>query len=395
MVAKENFFSGVLRSKRQGFDFGGKLNLTHNLVPDQGSSLRHLSSFLVEPPQTDPNEAGIGPALAGTIWVCAGCALFALPLGIGTAICLEEFRPKNRWLRFLHNLVQLNITNLAGVPSIVYGIVGLTAFATMFGLFGSPKNPMFEIGAKHYFQYISEGNRVLRIPAVRGGGPGSVDENWVEPELVDGMDVWLGDKRVPLHLAASTDALPDDNAMLARTLVAGAEGGPAVDRAWYYVQLPLGRSVLAASLTLMLVILPVIIIATQEALRAVPSTLREGSLGLGSTRWQMVRNVTFPAAVPGIMTGAILSMSRAIGEAAPIIVLAGIVYISSGPQHLVDLCSVLPVQIYYWAGLPVDQLAEVNWQNVAACGIVVLLAILLTFNAIAITIRLITFRPLS
>jgi phosphate transport system permease protein len=145
----------------------------------------------------------------------------------------------------------------------------------------------------------------------------------------------------------------------------------------------------------MLVVLPVIIIATQEALRSVPATLREGSLGLGSTRWQMVWNVTLPAAIPGIMTGTILSISRAIGEAAPVLMLAGIIYITRSPKHLADDFAVLPIQIYYWAGLPASQGEGLNFQNLAAGGIIVLLVVLLGFNSLAIIIRQLTQKPLS
>ena len=132
----------------------------------------------------------------------------------------------------------------------------------------------------------------------------------------------------------------------------------------------------------MLVILPVIIISTQEALRAVPATLRAGALGLGATPWQVVWNVTLPSAIPGIMTGAILAMSRAIGETAPILIIAGIVYIRSAPQHLMNDYTVMPLQIYNWIQRPQDEFHEI-----AAGGIVILLAILLTFNAVAILIR--------
>ncbi len=380
-------------AKKQGFDFGGKLNLTSNLVPDQGGILGNLVAFLTQNPKTDPNKSGIGPALAGSIWVCLGCALIALPLGIGSAVFLEEFRPKNRFMNQLLGLVQLNITNLAGVPSIVYGIVGLTAFGTMFGLFGSPNDPSFEFGVRHYHQFITEGQRVLRLPSVRGTENG--ESNWLEPVLVHGAPALLAGQWVSLNVIQPGEALPTDKELLSRTLLADAEGGPAPIKAWYYLQLPLGRGVLAASLTLMLVILPVIIIASQEALRAVPGTLRQGALGLGSTRWQTVRHVTLPAAIPGIMTGAILAISRAIGEAAPIIVLCGIVYITAGPQHLMDSYSVLPVQLFHWVGQPIDELSTVNWHHVVSAGILVLLVILFCFNAVAITIRHWTQRPLS
>jgi phosphate transport system permease protein len=216
------------------------------------------------------------------------------------------------------------------------------------------------------------------------------------PELTDGMEAETASgKPVTLHVIPPDGELPEDDAALKTTLWSDSDGGLISKKSWYYLRLPLGRSVLAASLTLMLVVLPVIIIATQEAIRAVPSTLRQASLGLGSTRWQMVWNVTLPAATPGIMTGTILAVSRAIGEAAPILMLAGIVYITRSPQHLIDDFAVLPIQIYYWAGLPVSQDAAVNFQNVAAAGIIVLLAILLTFNAVAIVIRQKTQKPLS
>ena len=393
LKADEGQLTGLLKRKKRGFQFGGEFNLTSNPSPDQGTAVDHFKAFTTQTPKTNPSEAGIGPALSGTLWVCIGCALFALPLGIGTAICLEEFKPKNKFLSKLHGLVQLNISNLAGVPSIVYGIVGLTAFGTMFGMFGSPKNPAFEFGAQHYFQYESEGERILKIPSVPGSGDGQ--ENWLAPTLTQDMNVLLGGEWVKLNVLQDGQDLPADEAVLDRTLHYQAEGGPTSVKPWYYLQLPFGRGVLAASLTLMLVILPVIIIATQESLRAVPSTLRQGALGLGSTRWQTVRNVTLPAAIPGIMTGAILAMSRAIGEAAPIIVLAGIVYITAGPENLMDSYSVLPIQIFHWAGLPIDNAATVNWQHVASAGIVVLLAILFTFNTLAIVIRQRTQKPLS
>jgi phosphate transport system permease protein len=155
--------------------------------------------------------------------------------------------------------------------------------------------------------------------------------------------------------------------------------------------LPLGPGLLAGSLTLMLVILPMVIIASQEALRAVPDSLREGALGMGATHWQAVWNVSLPAAVPGIMTGAILAMSRAIGEAAPVLIISGIVFIASPPQNLVDDFSVMPLQIYDWAGKPANQ----GFHSLAAGGIIVLLLLLLVFNGIAVAIRQRLQKPLS
>lgn len=270
----------------------------------------HLDwEFLRNPPSRKPEKAGLGPAMWGSIWICAACALTALPLGVATAIFLEEYKPTNPFVRRLHAFLQLNISNLAGVPSIVYGIIGLTAFVQMFGLIGNLNEPGITIGTT------------------------------------------------------------ED---------------------WYYFQLPFGRGVLAGGLTLMLVILPIVIVSSQEALRAVPNSLREGALACGSTKWQMVWRMTLPAAIPGIMTGSILAMSRAIGEAAPILVIAGIVFIRFTPKHLMDEFTAMPLQIYDWAGRPQEE-----FHKVAATGILVLLAVLLTFNAVAVFIRQKFQRPLQ
>jgi phosphate transport system permease protein len=134
----------------------------------------------------------------------------------------------------------------------------------------------------------------------------------------------------------------------------------------------------------------VVIISSQEALRAVPSTLRDGARGLGATPWQVIWNVTLPASVPGMMTGIILAMSRAIGEAAPILIIAGIVYINRAPQHLMDDFSVMPMQIFNWTARPQEE-----FHGLAAAAIVVLMAILMVFNGLAIWIRLKFQKPLS
>ena len=183
---------------------------------------------------------------------------------------------------------------------------------------------------------------------------------------------------------------PEDESTLAYTIYSDAEAGRISNKSWYYFRLPLGRGVLAGSLTLMLVILPVIIISSQESLRAVPDSLRAGALGLGATRWQVVWNVTLPAAIPGIMTGSILAMSRAIGEAAPILVIAGLVFIRFTPENLMSEFTAMPLQIFDWAGRPQE-----DFHKVAASGIVVLLSILLSFNAIAVLIRHKMHKPLS
>lgn len=510
---------GLRKRRRKGFNFGGELDLVYCPVPEKdASTAQHVKHFLQETNKSEPSETGIGPALMGTLWVCVGCGLFALPLGIGTAILLEEFKPVNRFLRWLHTAVQLNITNLAGVPSIVYGILGLTAFSMMFGVLGSPKEPSFEFGADHYFQFLTLNDKPVLIPLdpqrkkmaepfeqiakeqeeLLRGELISVDEKgnqtfevdllaaadefdelsrgleervkqineekitegfkfpltkieklrgllsvptadgevlpenspyhlnnsvwWLDarkqavakrarelkaslfelaetirqPVLTDGMEGQTTDgKPLTLFVDQPGDETPEDEETLSVTIPYDTDGGPISKKRWYYFQLPFGRSVLAASLTLMLVILPVIIIASQEALRAVPSSLRECAMGLGATPWQVVRRVTLPSAIPSIMTGAILSMSRAIGEAAPILIICGILFVSAGPSNLMDLFAILPIQIFNTTKLPVNEEMLIHSQNVAAAGIVVLLAILLTFNGIAIAIRQWTQKPLS
>ncbi|MDI9403520.1 MAG: phosphate ABC transporter permease PstA [Limnohabitans sp.] len=252
-----------------------------------------------------PADAGILAPLMGSLWVCTICGLVALPLGIGTAIYLEEFSKRSRFTR----IVQTNIMNLAGVPSIVYGILGLTAFARMFGAFGTNVDDAIAVG----------------------NGEGLL-----------------------------------------------------------YLRLPFGSSVLAGGLTLMLVILPVVIISTQEALRAVPSSLRAGALALGATPWQTVWGITLPAAIPGIMTGAILSMSRAIGESAPLLVLGGLLLVFNTPTNLMSDFAILPLQIYNWAGRPQDA-----FHAIAASAIIVQLGVLFLFNGIAVLIRQKLQKPLQ
>jgi len=252
-----------------------------------------------------PAEAGILAPLMGSVWVCSICGLVALPLGVGTAIYLEEFSKRTRFTR----IVQTNIMNLAGVPSIVYGILGLTAFARMFGVFGT-----------------------------------NVDDA-----------ITLGD-----------------------------------EESLFFLRLPFGSSVLAGGLTLMLVILPVVIISTQEALRAVPSSLRSGAFALGATRWQTVWGITLPAAIPGIMTGAILAMSRAIGESAPLLVLGGLLLVFNTPENLMSDFAILPLQIYNWASRPQDE-----FHAIAASAIIVQLGVLFLFNGIAVFIRQKLQKPLQ
>ncbi len=253
------------------------------------------AEFLTNYASRKPAEAGVKAALWGSVWVCAICALSALPIGVGTALWLEEFARPSR----LTSFIKLNISNLAGVPSIVYGILGLTAFARLFG-------------------------------SVSADAP-----------------IAIGDPEGVL-----------------------------------YLKLPFGNGVLAGGLTLMLVVLPIVIVSSQEALRAVPRSLRAGALALGATQWQATWSITLPAALPMVMTGAILAVSRAIGEAAPILVLGVPLFIRSVPQNLMSDFTVLPLQIYNWANRPGEAFHEL-----AAAAIIVLLAVLLTFNAVAVVIR--------
>jgi phosphate transport system permease protein len=222
-----------------------------------------------------PDQAGIGSALVGTLWVMAVCIAFIVPVGVASAIYLEEYADRDRWY---NRFIEVNIQNLAAVPSIAYGILGL--------------------------------------------------------------------------------------AFLVR--------GP----------LSLGHVVLAAGLTLGLLVLPVVIIAGREAIRAVPASIREGSLALGATKWQTIWRQVLPASVPGFATGVILAVSRAIGEAAPLIVVGGAIYLSFYPSGLESQFTVLPLQIFNWISQP-----QTEFRELAAAGMIVLLAILLMLNGVAIWLR--------
>ena len=265
----------------------------HRLSPD----------FIANFASRKPDQAGIRAPLVGSIWVCTICALTALPVGVGTAIYLEEFAKRGRLTEF----IRINISNLSGVPSIVYGIIGLTAFSRFFG-WRAGSDP------------------------IEFGNPESL----------------------------------------------------------LYLRLPFGSSVLAGGLTLALVVLPIVIVASQEAIRAVPNSLRQGALALGSTRWQMVSRLTLPASLPMVMTGAILAMSRAIGEAAPILVLGAPLLVLETPVNLMSEFTVLPMQIFNWAGR-----AKASFQEIAAAAIIVQLAVLMSFNAFAIIVRHRLQRPLQ
>jgi phosphate transport system permease protein len=420
----------------------------------------HLNwNFLSGVPSRIASEAGLMPAVVGTIFICVIAACFAIPIGVGTAILLEEYRPYRRPWRQFHDFVQLNITNLAGVPSLVYGLLGLTAFANVFGAFGTAKSPGFEFGIRHYDQFVTAGGIAVVTPVDRSDsvptvinpatrffnrdtlkpmtvkvmnpqsiqtemqdldrdleafsttvarivseekltGPAleeAVAHAWIEaglqadPESMksslvpilaeaagqSGRELRRTLRRAlrPLERAESAARLPDvllTNAVPNRTSITAP---------WYF-RIPLGRGVLTGGLTLMLVILPIIIISAQESLRAVSGSLRQASLAMGASKWQTIWRVTLPGSIPGVMTGIILAMSRAIGEAAPILIIAGIVYITFAPSHLMDDFTALPLQVYNWASRP-----QSEFHDIAAAGIILLLALLLVFNGVAVLIR--------
>jgi len=373
--------------------------------------IRYLDfGFLSGLPSRNADEAGMWPPIAGSVVICGICALTALPLGVGSAIFLEEYRPKAEWARKIHGFIQLNISNLAGVPSIVYGIIGLTVFVQMFNLLGSTKDPAFEVGVEFYDQVADEAGNYLIFPRDSRDQPfvdleGGMQAKTDLSETVT-VNVVTNEQRNELYdkVDAAVAALPEDlsdeeseerrDAIEARYLSGVVPEDAYIDRVaeqkWWYFRIPFGRGVLAGGFTLMLVILPIVIVSSQEALRSVPPSLREGAFGLGATKWQSVRRIVLPAAIPGIMTGSILALSRAIGEAAPILILAGIVYITFVPQNLMDDFTAMPLQIYHWAGLP-----QKDFHQVAASGIIVLLAILLSFNAVAVFIRHKLQKPLQ
>ena len=220
------------------------------------------------------NQAGVQSAITGTIWVISLTALMCLPTGIFAAIYLEEYADSTRWY---NRLIELNVQNLAGVPSIIFGILGLGIIARQFGL---------------------------------------------------------------------------------------------------------GFSVITAAIVLSLLALPVVIIATREAIRAVPQSIRHASYALGATKWQTVYRQVLPAAVPGISTGSILALSRAIGEAAPLIVLGAVNFIAFNPDGLQSKYTVLPIVIYNYTTRP-----QAGYQELAAAAIVLLLAIVLLMNSVAIIVR--------
>ena len=229
--------------------------------------------FLTSFPSRRASQAGIWHALVGSVFVILLTAGIAVPIGVAAAIYLEEYGRRSLMAR----LIEINITNLAAVPSVIYGLLGLGLFVRMMGL---------------------------------------------------------------------------------------------------------GRSVIAGAATLALLVLPVVILSTREALRAVPKSIREGSYALGATKWQTIWYQVLPVAFPGILTGLILALSRAVGETAPLITIGAVTFVTFVPDSIWSPFTVLPIQIFNWVSRP-----QVEFQTNAAAGILVLLALLLTMNAVAIWLR--------
>jgi len=230
-------------------------------------------TFLTGMPSMFPKKTGVYPGLLGSLYLIVLTMLIAIPVGLGCAIYLEEYAKDNKLTRF----IKINISNLAGTPSIVYGLLGLAIFVKALGF---------------------------------------------------------------------------------------------------------NRSILAGALTMSLVILPIIIVSAQEALKTVSQTVRHGSYAMGATKWQTIRKIVVPCALPGIMTGVILSISRAMGETAPIVMVGAFTFVSAVPSGIMDGFTAIPIQIYDWIGRPQE-----DFHNIAAAGIIVLLSVLLTTNGIAIIIR--------
>ena len=231
------------------------------------------TEFLSNYPSRFPHKAGIKAPIYGTIWLISMTAMISIPLGVLAAIYLEEFAPKNK----LSHLIEINIANLAGVPSIVFGLLGLTVFVRWFSL---------------------------------------------------GQSLWSG------------------------------------------------------ALTLSLLVLPVIIISTRHAIRGIPRSIREAAFALGATRWQVAFGQVLPASIPGIMTGVILALSRAIGETAPLIIVGALSYVAFVPEGPSDMFTTLPIQIFNWASRP-----KIEFHGLSAAAIVVLLVVLLSMNLVAVFIR--------
>ena len=370
------------------------------------------SAFLTTPMSSTPALAGVRTALIGSIGLMAVVVLVALPIGVGAAIYLEEYAHHG----FVNRLIETNVRNLAGVPSIIYGMLGLAIFVRALAPFTS--GLIFQTNF-----YVPTVETVVERIAPAFDGDISYDGNALKsasgqidaPTLGRVVDTFLhfGTPSLTMHGNSSvidmanalaealdisvdvTDARADEERDLEARgsayrfeLAAGASirDGAFDQLMASLVRInsfaPNGRTLVSAGLTLALLILPIIIINAQEAIRAVPYTIREASYGLGATRWQTIWRQVLPAALPGIMTGTILSVSRAVGETAPLIVVGAATFIVTDPTSPFSQFTAMPIQIYQWTARPQGQFTDI-----AAAAIIVLLALMLTLNAAAIFLR--------
>ncbi len=375
--------------------------------------------FLTSPMSSKPALAGVRTALIGTIGLMAVVLAVALPIGVGAAIYLEEYAHHG----FINRLIETNVRNLAGVPSIIYGMLGLAIFVRALAPFTSGLifhynfdaptvatviehiAPAFEGAVSYDGTAIRSDAEHLDVATVERvvdtflfyGRPsltmqGNTDLHVLSRSLAEALEIAVETVPVRTDEDHDEDYIIESRGQYFRFDVAsiGAEAAISADAFGELMASlarinsfsPNGRTLLSAGLTLVLLILPIIIINAQEAIRAVPQTIREASYGLGATRWQTIWHQILPAALPGIMTGAILSVSRAVGETAPLIVVGAATFLVTDPTSPFSQFTAMPIQIYQWTARPQGQFA-----NIAAAAIITLLALMLTLNAAAIILR--------
>lgn len=369
------------------------------------------SEFLTTPMSSVPALAGVRTALIGSAGLMIVVVLVALPIGVGSAIYLEEYAHHG----FVNRLIETNVRNLAGVPSIIYGMLGLAIFVRALAPFSSGLifhinfdvptvesvveriAPAFagaiqyENGAYHIDSDRLDERTALQLvdvflhygtPSLTMQGNSSVSE--MADSLADALDMLV-------DVVATRASEPHDIEVRGATYRFDARDGDISDESFDALMSslvrinsfsPNGRTLVSAGLTLVLLILPIIIINAQEAIRAVPYTIREASYGLGATRWQTIWRSVLPTALPGIMTGTILSVSRAVGETAPLIVVGAATFLLTDPTSPFSQFTAMPIQIFQWTARPQGQFADI-----AAAAIIVLLALMLSLNAVAIVLR--------
>lgn len=369
------------------------------------------SEFLSTPMSSTPALAGVRTALIGSAGLMIVVVLVALPIGVGAAIYLEEYA-HHGWV---NRIIETNVRNLAGVPSIIYGMLGLAIFVRALAPFSSGMifhinvdvptvenvveriAPVFD-GALRYDngalrsdspQLDERSAQQLVDVFLRYGTPSlTMQGSSSVPEMADALADALG---MTVDVAVTRSSEPHDIEARGKTYRFDVANGDMYDEAFAALMAslvrinsfsPNGRTLISAGLTLALLVLPIIIINAQEAIRAVSDTIREASYGLGATRWQTIWRQILPAALPGIMTGTILSVSRAVGETAPLIVVGAATFLLSDPTSPFAQFTAMPIQIYQWTARPQGQFADI-----AAAAIIVLLSLMLSLNAVAIVLR--------